>query len=442
MSVSTTDGTRTFPASYAQESFVMSGGAVHEQSAINVPAVVRIGTDVELARLQQILDALVARHSALRTVLIRTPDGRVRQRVQPSGALPLTVIEHDGSLDSQLPRLLLAGSERPFVLENSALARAELHVLAGQRVLVIWLHHAVSDLVSVKVLADEVQRLCRGAAPPPTGLPLSEVAQQERATRATARQWRYWTQALSSADQHLGMAYPAGTPHWTVRPALPRLPGDVLDALERLAAAHRTTLTTVLAAAVIGAHAGAANSDRVVIGLTVSNRERPGLRSTVGCLADQIPLVVDIGGRPSFQELVGRVREGLLDAYDHRLPLGLLLPLLDRRTPPVFAVNLNFLPPGRGGADPEPGGGVELPFGITKRRSDPWWLGDAVLAYRPRIDSCGLGGEIEGDAHLHGPERVHQLAGHFATVLATVARTPGVDVRELTAANHDRETGQ
>ena len=150
---------------------------------------------------------------------------------------------------------------------------------------------------------------------------------------------------LDSADAWLGLPAPAGTPHQLVRPALPRLAADVVDRLGWLAADHRTTVTTVLAAAVLAAHAGEAAGDTAVLGLTVSNRDHPQLRSTVGCLADQLPLVVDLGGRPTFGELVGRVREALLDAYDHRLPLGLLLPLLGRTGAPVFGVNLNFLPP-------------------------------------------------------------------------------------------------
>jgi hypothetical protein len=184
----------------------------------------------------------------------------------------------------------------------------------------------------------------------------------------------------------------------------------------------------VLAAAVLAGHAGDATADRAGIGLTVSNRDHPRLRSTVGCLADQLPLVVDLGGRPTFGELVGRVREALLDAYDSRLPLGVLLPLLGRGDPPVFGVNLNFLPPpAREPLEPAP----SLPYGITKRRAEPWWLGDAGLAYRPRVDASGLAGEIEGDAHLQGAAEVGRRAERFCALLAAVAADPDLSVADL-----------
>jgi hypothetical protein len=135
--------------------------------------------------------------------------------------------------------------------------------------------------------------------------------------------------------------------------------------------------------------------------------------------------VVDIGGGSTFRHLLGRVREALLDAYDARLPLGLLLPMLGRPAPPVFAVNLNFLPPPPAPArGSHPGRAMDLPYGITKRRAEPWWLGDAALAYRPRIDAAGLAGEIEGDAHLQSTAEIQRRGERFCAVLAVAASDP------------------
>jgi len=440
-------GAVTYPVSYAQES-LLDGVS---ESAITVPAVARVGACVRPAQVQQALEVLVARHDALRTVFGRSASGAggsaagaggsaagaggsaagaVVGHVRPFGAVPLTVTERRTRPADLLARVLLAGAERPFVLAGAPPARAELHLVGSAGGLVVlWLHHAISDLVSVQVLAEELGRLLRGSALAEPGRPMAEVAAAERAVRPTARQRDYWAAALDGADAWLGLPVPAGTPHQLIRPALPRLAADVVDRLGRLAADHRTTVTTVLAAAVLAAHAGDAAADTAVLGLTVSNRDHPQLRSTVGCLADQLPLVVDLRGRPTFGELVGRVREALLDAYDHRLPLGLLLPLLGRTRAPVFGVNLNFLPPARRRSDlaPEPG----FPCGITKRRAEPWWLGDAALAYRPRIDAGGLSGEIEGDAHLQDPEEIRRRGQRFCALLAAVSENPYLDVRSL-----------
>jgi hypothetical protein len=170
----------------------------------------------------------------------------------------------------------------------------------------------------------------------------------------------------------------------------------------------------------------------VVIGLTISNREHKRWRTTVGCLADQLPLVVDVSGQPTFRELLGRVRESLLDAYDHRLPLGRLRPLLHRVELPLFAVNLNFLPPpARPGPEPLADDQIRLPYGISKATPDPWWLGDASLAYRPRLHDGELAGEIEGDARLHNATTVATFGERFGALLAMVSRYPDRRIHAL-----------
>ncbi len=414
----------THPLSYAQESLVASG----RESAINVPAVVPIRPSVELAQVQRVLDTLVARHGALRTMLSRGSTG-VTQHVLPAAELCPTVTEHGGTVRELLPRLLLAGSERPFAFFGEPLVRAELHRFGpGEQVLMIWLHHAIGDLVSSQVLADEAGRLVRGETLPGPVPHLGQFAEQERALTLTEPRRRYWTDTLRSVDDRLAIGYPSGTRHGTVRPALPRLPAHTVDALGRLATAQRTTLTTVLATGVVAAHIEGAAADRLAIGLTISNRDHPQLRSVVGCLADQLPLVVDVRGRPTFRELLHRVREALIDAYDNRVPLGLLLPLLGRQAPPVFAVNLNFLPPSAGSRVAAPV--ADLPYGITKRRAEPWWLGDATLAYRPRIDARGLAGEIEGDSYVHSVDEVTALGQRFCALLTAAAEDPDLRVHK------------
>jgi Condensation domain len=177
--------TLTYPVSYAQASLL---DGVRE-SAVNVPAVARVGARVTPAEVQRVLDVLVARHDALRTVFDRTDGGAIVGRVRPTGTVPLRVAEHRQRPADLLPRVLLAGSEEPFALAGAPLARAELHAAgAAGGLVVLWLHHAVSDLVSVQVLGAELARLLRGGTLDDPGLPMAEVATAERAVRATARQ--------------------------------------------------------------------------------------------------------------------------------------------------------------------------------------------------------------------------------------------------------------
>ncbi|HEY0449186.1 condensation domain-containing protein [Actinophytocola sp.] len=425
----------TYPASYGQESLWTESGL----SAVNVPAVLRLRGNLSLRRVRDVLDTLCARHDAFRTVLARDVRGVLEQRVARSGTIDLVAVQHNGLAVDAFPGLLLAGAERPFPVDGGPLALAELHSFGSlDHVLIVWLHHAISDLASSQVVVDDLRHLFLGADPGPVRYQPSRFAVQERGVRIGSRLARYWTGAIASADRRLGVPRPRGRMHRGIRPALPRLSTAVVDSLTLLAAERRTTITAVLAAAMITGHVPEATGERVLVGLTKSNRDSPRLRSVVGCLADQLPLVVDVGGDPTFAELVGRVRESMIDAFDHRAPLGALLPVLGCGEAPVFAVNLNFLPPRQ--AIPEPRGTDDLevldlafPAGLVKARPDPWWLGEAVLDYRPRIDRHGLAGELEGDAGVHEPETVAWFGERFSALLETVAEVPGLRLGELTA---------
>jgi condensation domain-containing protein len=425
----------TFPVSYPQESLWSPDGL----SSINVPSAVRFRGRPSPSRVTEVLGRSVARHGALRTVLGRSADGALEQRVYPDGRLGLESFRHSTTLERGFAALLLAGSEIPFSLDGGPLARAELHSFSDDdHLLIVWMHHVISDLASSHALASEIRRLYAGADPGPVDFHMGDFAAAQRAVRPDPEQQRYWERVLDGADSRLGIPFPGTREHQGIRPALPPLRPELVAALEKLAAAHRTTFTAVLATAVIAAHAPGAESGRVVIGLTISNRDRPRLRPVLGCLADQLPLAVDIGGDPAFSVLLGRVRSALLDAYDYRLPLGVLLRWLGRPDPPVFTVNLNFLPPRPLAADPPPAGpaptsDIEFPSGVVKKRADRWWLGDAVLAYRPRIERGGLGGEIEGDAAVHDLPEVVRFGERFRALLATVAQAPQTSLSALAA---------
>ncbi len=428
--------TETYPVSSTQASLWAPSGS----SAINVPAVLRLRGPLEQARLAETLAALVGRHGALRTTLHSAPDGTPVQRVTAGGTLALDILRHDATLPQALPGLLLAGSERPFALAGEPLARAELHAFGAQdHLLMLWSHHIISDLASANVLVEEFKKLYAGEALGAVQCQLAEFAIAERAARASTEQRRFWTDNLRGADGRFAMPAVTSDQHLAIRPALPLLPPPVAQSLSRLAAARRTTLIAVFAAAVIANHASAAATDRALIGLTMSNRDSARLRSTVGCLADQLPLVVDIDGDPTFGELLDRVRAALLDAYDHRLPLGVLRQFLTDQQPPMFAVNLNFLPP-RASIDPPVTTGrvriedVRFPYGIVKSRPDPWWAGDAVLAYRPRLDPAGLGGEIEGDATIHDFSTVAGHGQRFAALLEQASQTLDIPLSRLAEA--------
>ena len=55
-----------------------------------------------------------------------------------------------------------------------------------------------------------------------------------------------------------------------------------------------------------------------IVGTPVAGRIRPQLEPMVGIFLNMLALRVDLGGDPTFVELVGRARDASLGAFDHQ----------------------------------------------------------------------------------------------------------------------------
>ena len=169
--------------------------------------------------------------------------------------------------------------------------------------------------------------------------------------------------------------------------------------------------------------------DDIVIGCPVANRSRPELEELIGCFMNPLPFRVNLGGNPSFSELLRRVRDLALQVFAHQnTPFDLLVktfhPLRDVRIPPLFQVmfllqNISEEPPPLGNLKIEPfrarSGRIEeaehLLYQIALQVSDP---------------GAGLLGQLEYANEYrsylsHAPE-------HFQSLLESIVRNPELTI--------------
>src|SRR5689334_16234506 len=364
--------------SFAQERLWFLSQLGEVGGTYHIPLGLALRGVLDAAAWRRSLDALVARHEALRSVF-GSELGEARVELLPATS-GFALREHDLSdvvdAEAQVHALSEEEAHALFDLARGPLIRGRLIRLgAEEHVFLLTQHHIVSDGWSMGVLMRELGTLYRAFAAGATNpLPALEIQYPDYA--AWQRQWlsgerlttqaAYWRRMLADAPSSLEL--PTDRP----RPAEQSFDGAALDValdaeltrgLKALSQAHGTTLfMTVLAAwaAVLGRLAG---QDDVVIGVPSANRNRREVEGLIGFFLNTLALRIDLSGAPSAAELLGRVREVALGAQAHQdLPFEQVVEIvqpprqLDRT--PVFQVMFAW--------QNHEGGALELP-GIAVR---------------------------------------------------------------------------
>jgi len=436
---------KSIPLSHAQERLWFLDQLGPGDPAYAIPFALRLDGPLDARALRSALREVVDRHEVLRTTFPSVA-GRPEQRIHAPGSelacaaawveesdlSPLDGAERDRRLRERLDAL----AREPFDLAAGPLMRTLL-VRLGPRAHVVALvtHHIVSDGWSAGVLARELTILYAAQlAGAPTPLPPLEVqyadwAIHERAVldeAALAREVEHWRRRLAGAPQRLlapdrdGPSQPAEV--------FFEVSGPIVERLEALARAHEASLFMVCLAAFQLLLGREGNTDDVVVGTDVAHRTHASTENLIGFFVNVLPLRTRLDGGPSFAELLGRVRETCLDAYEHQdVPFARVAGALgerreDGRAPLVQVLfvfqNLPF---------------VQLQLGELEAKvleaAEPTTKFD--LAFFFRRSESGLSGTWRYDAGRFAPERVERLARRFEQLLATVAVTSEVGTREI-----------
>ncbi|GAA3960954.1 hypothetical protein GCM10023085_49310 [Actinomadura viridis] len=421
--------------------------------AYNMTGAYRFRGSLDAATLERALDAVVARHEVLRT-RYGVVDGEPYQVVDEAGGFVLEVVDLSGSADGvgEARRLVRSEGETPFDLASGPLFRARLVRLGvDDHVLLLTFHHSVFDGSSIEVfhrdLSTAYATLSLGETPP-GGVPeLEDLPVQYADFAAWQREWLsgevlerqidYWRDRLEGAPPALEL--PADRP----RPPLPSfrggvvdfvIPPDVVEGLRRLAQERGATLFMVMLAAYQALLARYTRSTDIVVAAPAAGRPRLELEKLIGFFVNTLPLRTDVGGDPTFGELVDRVREGALEAFAHQdVPFERvveeLAPPRDLSRNPVIQMWFDLF---------TVGGGFRLGDGAVAERFDPGVI-TTRFDMELLMEDAGeeIGARLVYATDLFDVETMERFAGHLVGLLSRVAADPGVVVSRVEVMPED-----
>ena len=441
---------RPLPMSYAQERLWFLDRLEPGSAFYSIPLTLRLRGRVDRAALAAAFTAIATRHEVLRTTF-QLRDGVPVQVVAALADVPLA--HHDlssqpvGERELSAARLIQEETRRPFDLGTGPLLRTTLVTLGpAEHLLLVNVHHIVADGWSAGILVGEVNTAYPALA---TGAPftLPELPVQYADFAIWQRDWLrgevltalvdWWRAELRGAPPVLEL--PADRP----RPAVQLhrgashsflLPGTLAREVHALARREGATVFMLLLAAFAVLLRRYSGADDIVVGTPVAGR-RPEVEKLVGLFVNTLPLRCDLTGRPSFRELLERVRETTLAGYAHQdLPFEQLVEALqperDLSHNPIFQVMFAWqdLP---GLAAPS----VDAREAPPPEEPRPSASGSGTAKFDLTLfmtgSAHGLRAAFEYDTDLFDADRITRMASHLGMLLRSVVSDPDAPVDAL-----------
>jgi len=326
----------SMPLSPAQQRLwlVERMGIGTDSAAYNMAAALRLTGPLDLSILQTVLDTIVARHQALRTVYPEDDEGRPVAVIRAAAGveLPVTDLSREPADEQEkaVERALAEEAVRPFDLARGPLLRTGLLRLGAERhTLLLCVHHIAFDGWSEAVFVREfaaIYRALRAGETP--ALPALSIQYADYAV------WqRHRLEASAERDADFWRDYLDGAPALsTLPPDRPRqakagsggaavdigIPGELAGAVRRLARVHQSSEFTVLLAAFTALLHRRAGADDLVIGTDLAGRDHPHLEDLIGFFVNVVPLRSRLAASGTFARWLDETRDRSLSAFEYR----------------------------------------------------------------------------------------------------------------------------
>jgi amino acid adenylation domain-containing protein len=432
------------PLSFAQQRLWFLSQLEPDSPAYNVNGAIRIQGAINIEALHYSINEIVKRHEVLRTQLIAV-DGKPVQVIVPELVLLLPIINLKNLTEIEqqntIQELIFAETQRVFNLAIEPLLRVKLLSLSEQEnILLFTMHHIISDGWSKGVLIRELAAVyTEFVENKPSSLP--ELPIQYADFALWQREWLQCEQLQTQVDywkQQLGgdlpvLALPTDNPRPAVQTFAGKtlsfvLPNSLTEALKSLSKQEGVTLFMTLLAGFKTLLYRYTDQTDILVGSPIANRNRSEIENLIGFFVNTLVLRTDLSGNPSFQELLGRIRETTLGADAHQdLPFEKLVeelqPERNLSHTPFFQVMFAF--------QNAPTGTLELPdlnieFLEVNTETAKF---DLTLTIQNTV--AELIGTIEYNTDLFDKTTISRLVKHFETLLTGIVANPQQQVGNL-----------
>lgn len=429
--------TKPIALSFAQQRLWFLDQIISDKSIYNIPFAMRLIGNLDQAALTKAFRDLIDRHETLRT-RFTVVEGLPEQVIE--GKVDFSIEQTNDNKNLEL--IYQAEARKPFNLGHAPLMRARLITLGKtEHVLLVVLHHAISDEWSMDIFMHELSAYYNHYAfNQPLDLPKLPIQYADYALwqrkwlqgEVLEKQLRYWNSHLSGAPEALD--FPFDKP----RPLISTYQGNThqillskksLQSLKSLGTHHQSTLFMVLLAALQVLLHRYSGQDDIVVGSPIAHRNHKEVEGLIGFFVNMIALRAHLGHNPRFLDVLKQIREISLQAYAHQdVPFEQLVEHLNVTRHlgrnPIFQVVLAL--------QTAESTGLHL-LGL---QSQPYKIntGQALfdLTFTAKeLRSGEMAINIDYSTDLFEAATIERLSQHFMNLLEEIVRHPETPIEEI-----------
>ncbi|MFA0961136.1 amino acid adenylation domain-containing protein [Roseivirga sp. BDSF3-8] len=411
-----------------------------ESLLYNMPQVLKMEGDLDEVRLLSAFKELVKRHDILRTRFEEVDDELV-QLIDEN--LEFEFDYYTAANDDEAYKIT-EEFVRPFDLKTAPLLRAGLVRLGspGQNLLMVDMHHIITDGVSQGIIVSEFMQLYEGVKLPEVDIQYKDYAERwhsEEQQAMLARQQDYWLQKFTPLPDALNL------PTDYVRPqAMTREGGNYaieIDSkqtkeLKGLVAEQDATMFMVLFTCFNVLLSKISNTEDVVVGAPVAGRVHPDLEQVIGMFVNVLPLRNSLNRDQEFARILREIRQETVTAFDNQsYPFDSLVEALDMSgnagRNPLFDVMFSFQ--NFESEDLQIPGLTLSKFGEESTSSKF----DLMLTATDKGEVISL--NFNYSAELFHEKTIERLAGYFLKVIEEVIKNPSIKIADVSLASREEE---
>ncbi|QVR65982.1 non-ribosomal plipastatin synthetase PpsC [Bacillus subtilis subsp. subtilis] len=311
----------TYPVSSAQKRIYVLQQLEDGGTGYNMPAVLELEGKLNLERMDRAFKELIKRHESLRTAFEQDAGGDPVQRIHDE--VPFTL--QTTVLGARTEQEAAASFIKPFDLSQAPLFRAQIVKGSDERhLLLVDMHHIISDGVSVNILIREFGELYNNRKLPALRIQYKDYAVWQEGFKtgdAYKTQEAYWLKQLEGELPVLDL------PADHVRPPMRSFAGDkvsftldqeVTSGLYKLARENGSTLYMVLLAAYTAFLSRLSGQEDIIVGSPIAGRPHKDLEPILGMFVNTLALRTRPEGGKPFVQYLQEVRETAMEAFEHQ----------------------------------------------------------------------------------------------------------------------------